>query len=137
MVNPDLLHKNCCNFDISQAILKILVSNHIYTFSPSILNQFPVIFFKNICSRSRNVQKIRNCENPVFELQTQFEPWNLHLSLIFRTVLETSDWAEFKTVLKLEDYSKIGWVMGLQKIFFGKVEDVQNDQKWENWYKMS
>ena len=104
----NLLQKDCHNSDISQANFKILVSNHIYTFSPSTLNQFPVIFFKNICSMGWNVQKIQNCENPVFGLQTQFEPWNLHLSLILRTVLETSDWAEFKTVLKLEDYSKIG-----------------------------
>ena len=137
LVKPDLLHKNYYNFDISQAFLKILVSNHIYTFSPSIINQFPVIFFKNICSKSRTAQKIQNWENPVFELQTQFELSNLHLSLILRTVLETSDWAEFKTVPKLEDCSKIDWVMGLQKYFFGKVEDVQNDQNWENWYKMS
>ena len=137
LVNPDLLNKYCCNFDISQANFKILVSNHIYTFSPSILHQFPLIFFKNICSRSKNVQKIQIWENPVFGLQTQFEPSNLHLSLILRTVLKTSDWAEFKTVPILEDWSKIDWVMGLQKDFFGKVEDVQNDQNWKNWYKMS
>ena len=132
-----LLPKDCHNSDISQANFKILVSNHIYTFSPSILNQFPGIFFKNISSKGRNVQKIQIWENPVFGLQTQFEPWNLHLSLILRTVLETSDWVEFKTVPKHEDYSKIGWVMGLQKYFFWKVEDVQSDQNWENWYKMS
>ena len=40
----NLLPKDCHNFDISQANLKILVSNHIYTFSPSILHQFPLIF---------------------------------------------------------------------------------------------
>ena len=124
LVKPDLLHKNYYNLDISQAILKILVSNHIYTFSPSILNQFPVIIFKNISSRSRTLQKIQNWENPVFGLYTQFKLSNHHLSLIFRTVLETLDQAEFKTVPKCEDNSKIGWVMGLQKYFFWKIKDV-------------
>ena len=128
-----LLPKDCHNSDIYQTNFKILVSNHIYTFSPSILNQFPVIIFKNICSRSRTLQKIQNWENPVFGLYTQFKLSNHHLSLIFRTVLETLDQAEFKTVPKCEDNSKIGWVMGLQNYFFWKS---RRCTKWSKFWKL-
>ena len=107
-----------------------MVSNHIYTFPPSMLNHFHALIFKKFCFRIKNVAKSHFWVNRVFRLLTQFEQSNLNKFSILRSVLETSDWAEFKNVPKLDDISKIAWITSIQKIFLGKVEWVKNDQKW-------
>ena len=107
-----------------------MVSNHTYTFPPSMLNHFHALNFKKFCSRIKNVAKSHFWVNRVFRLLTQFEQSNLNKFSILRSVLETSDWAEFKNVPKLDDISKIAWITSIQKNFLGKVEWVKNDQKW-------
>ena len=107
-VNHKLNGEDFSYFNVSLSNFKILVSNRIYTFPPFMFNHFSALIPKNINSRSKNDQKSRKWEKPIFRLQTQIKPVNLHQSSILRVVLKTTDCAEFKTDPELENISKNG-----------------------------
>ena len=109
------------NFVISWPIFKILVPIYIHGFSGIQHQALMDLKMQNIIDIGTKSQKTQFSWIHLFQLQTCIKRTKIHQISISRTVLESSECVDFKTVPKLANMSKNGWDTGLSKYFFRKV----------------